>query len=188
MAVTLFSYISLGFFHVIPWGLDHMLFVLCLLLPQTRLKPILYACTLFTLAHSVSLGLAALQIWVVDAKWIEPLITFSIFAQALQNLLLPNRWSLRMPILLAFGLIHGLGFASALSEQALPASDFFLSLFSFNMGVELAQIAFVCLIYFVIVRPFSNKKGYVSSFIRPANALIATIALCWTIERILSYP
>ena len=56
------------------------------------------------------------------------------------------------------------------------------------MGVELAQIAFVCLIYFVIVRPFSNKKGYVSSFIRPANALIATIALCWTIERILSSP
>ncbi len=181
----MFPYISLGFFHVIPWGIDHLLFVLCLILAHTKLKPILYACTLFTIAHSVSLALAAFHIWVVDARWVEPLITFSIFGQALQYLYFPNRWSLRMPILFAFGLIHGLGFAGALAEQTLAKTDFFVALFSFNVGVELAQIGFVCLIYFLLVHPFSNTAKYISHLVRPAYAGIASIALCWTIARIL---
>ncbi|MEI9812668.1 MAG: HupE/UreJ family protein [Acidobacteriota bacterium] len=137
------QYLALGFTHILPHGLDHMLFVLGIYLLTGRLRATLLPVTAFTIAHSVSLGLSMYGLVSAPSSVVEPAIAISIAYVAIENLFLREvrRW--RIALVFAFGLLHGLGFAGALGELGLPRTEFAAALVSFNVGVELAQIAVI---------------------------------------------
>ncbi len=180
------QYSYLGFTHVIPLGFDHILFILSIFLMNTNLKTIIVQCSAFTIAHSISLGLSAADLFVVDSKIIEPLIAISILVTALENIVQEkiNKW--RIVIILLFGIIHGLGFANALRETGLDKSHFYLSLLFFNVGVECGQILIILLAYYSIGKWFCDKKWYKNRIVYPISSVIGLIAIYWTIERIFS--
>lgn len=145
----------------------------------------LIQCSVFTLAHSLSLGLAASGLIIPNATIIEPLIAISILFTAIENIVHDkiNPW--RIALIFGFGLIHGLGFATALKEIGLPKNQFLSSLLSFNIGVELGQITIILAAYFLISKWFSNKIWYKERIVYPICTIISSVALYWTIERIL---
>ena len=114
---SIFTYFQLGFSHVIPLGFDHILFILTLFFLSSNIKTLLIQCSVFTLAHSLSLGLAALGLIIPNATIVEPLIALSILFTAIENIVHDkiNPW--RLVLIFGFGLIHGLGFAKALNEN-----------------------------------------------------------------------
>ena len=181
---TVLKYIELGFTHVIPLGFDHILFILCLFFLQSNLRSVLWQCSIFTLAHSMSLGLASAGFFMPNSQIIEPLIALSILFTAVENILNPKLNNWRMILIFMFGLIHGFGFATALSEIGIPKKQFFSSLLSFNIGVEIGQITIILLAYFLISRPFSEKIWYRSRIVNPISMIIGCVALYWTIDRI----
>jgi hydrogenase/urease accessory protein HupE len=141
------SYADLGIEHIVT-GLDHLLFVFGLLLLVVGFKPLLETVTAFTVGHSVTLSLAALGFVDLPSRPIEVLIALSVFLLAVElsrSADAPPTLLRRFPWLGAgvFGLLHGLGFASALAEVGLPQTDIPLALFSFNVGIEVGQLAFV---------------------------------------------
>ena len=144
------GYIRLGFDHILT-GLDHLLFVFGLLLLATSTRLLIETITAFTVGHSITLSLAALGIAQVPSGPVEVLIAVSIFILAVELARGPKTSPTllrRFPWLMAFlfGLLHGLGFAGALREIGLPPDDIPLSLFSFNVGIEAGQLAFVFVI------------------------------------------
>ncbi len=179
-----FLYLILGFKHILPLGLDHILFVLCLFLLSPKLKPIVWQSTTFTLAHSVTLCLAAYNIINPPSRIIEPLIALSILYVALENLFSPRLKPSRLAIVFLFGLIHGLGFAGALAEMGLPKNAYFTSLIMFNVGVELGQLAVILGAWFLLAKWFSNKPYYRKAIVVPLSIAIALIAAFWSIQRI----
>lgn len=139
------EYVPVGFDHILPKGLDHILFVLGLFLFSTALGPLLWQVTAFTAAHTVTLALGALG-WVsVPGAIVEPLIAASIVYVAVENIFARdmNRW--RPVVVFGFGLLHGLGFASVLGEFGLPEAQFVPALLGFNVGVELGQLTVIAL-------------------------------------------
>ncbi len=177
-------YLQLGYKHILPLGLDHILFVLCLFLLSPRLKPVLWQATAFTVAHSVTLGLAMYHIITPPSKIIEPLIALSILYIALENIVSPRLKASRIGIVFIFGLVHGLGFAGALSELGLPQKDYLLSLIMFNAGVELGQLTIILLAFFLLAKKFGGKPYYRKAIVLPLSILIAMVAAGWTIQRI----
>jgi hypothetical protein len=177
-----FDYIYLGMKHIIPLGLDHVLFVLALFLGTRSFKQLLCLVTGFTAAHSVTLALASYGAIKVSAAIVEPLIAFSIFWMALENILFrqPGFW--RFATVFIFGLLHGLGFAQALRELGLPSDSFITSLISFNVGIELAQISVVVLA-FVLVGWVHSKDYWRRRIVIPASTIIAIVAFYWTVSR-----
>lgn len=131
-----------GFLHVLPSGLDHLLFVMGLFFYQRKWPPLLWQSLAFTLAHTVTLGLAAAGIVKVSGAWVEPLIALSIVVIALENLLPVKTagYRARLALVFGFGLIHGLGFAGALAAWLKPGEGFLIALMSANLGVEAAQV------------------------------------------------
>ena len=137
------NYIPVGFDHIVPKGLDHILFVLGLFFLSAHLRPLVWQISAFTLAHTVTLALGALG-WVnVPGSIVEPLIAASIVYVAVENIFHSglNRW--RPLVIFGFGLLHGLGFASVLGEFGLPEGQFIPALIGFNIGFEVGQIAVV---------------------------------------------
>lgn len=185
MIKIIFEYIGLGFTHVIPLGFDHILFMLSLFLLASNLKMILWQCSLFTAAHSLSLGIAATGFFEPDPKIIEPLIAITILYTAVDNILNQKESKFRMLLIFFFGLIHGFGFANALAKVGLEEKNFLVSLLSFNIGVEIGQILIVITAYFLISKPFADKKWYRNRIVHPISTAIGCIALYWTIERII---
>jgi hypothetical protein len=184
--VNINQYIQLGFTHVIPLGFDHILFILTLFFLNSKVKSILIQCSVFTIAHSISLGFAASG-WVLpNSNYIEPLIAISILYNAIENIVHKNVNPYRLVIIFVFGLIHGMGFATALKEIGIPKEQFFTCLFSFNLGVEFGQIVEILLAYFLIGKWLSNKLWYKERVVYPISSAIGCIALYWTIERILN--
>lgn len=177
-------YIKLGFLHIIPLGLDHILFIVSLCLLNTKLKSVIWQATAFTVAHSITLALSMQNIITLPAEVVEPIIALSIFFLAVENLLLTQLKPWRIVVVFIFGLIHGLGFASALNEIGLPRNKFISSIISFNVGVELGQIAIIALIFGLIIYPFGNKSWYRKGIVFPVSILIALMAAYWTIERV----
>jgi hypothetical protein len=177
-------YMMLGFKHILPLGLDHILFVLSLFLLSPKLKSIIWQSTAFTVAHSVTLCLAAYNIISPPTQIIEPLIALSILYVALENIFSPRLKSSRIVIVFFFGLVHGLGFAGALTEMGLPKNAYFTSLIMFNVGVELGQLVVILLAYFLLAKWFSHKPYYRTHIVIPLSIIIAIIASFWTIERI----
>nr|WP_224745855.1 HupE/UreJ family protein [Neiella litorisoli] len=176
-------YIGAGFEHIIPKGLDHILFVLGLFFSSLLLASLLWQITAFTLAHSITLGLAALGLVAVPASLVEPLIALSIVWVAVENCLFKQASKWRPAIVFGFGLLHGLGFASVLSDYGLPKDDLVPALLAFNIGVELGQIS-VILLAFVATFWIRRKSWYRAVVQIPASALIALVGLYWFIERV----
>jgi HupE / UreJ protein len=179
-----FIYLQLGYTHILPLGVDHILFVLSLFLLNPKLKPILWQATAFTVAHTITLGLAMYKIIKPPANIVEPVIALSIMYVALENIFSTKLRASRIGIVFLFGLIHGMGFASALTELGLPKNGYFTSLIMFNLGVELGQITVILAAFFLLAKPFGNKPYYRNKIVVPLSAIIAAIALYWTIERI----
>lgn len=176
-------YLVQGIEHIVPKGLDHILFVLGLFLLSTRWRPLLWQVSLFTLAHTITLGLAAAGYVAVPPSIIEPLIAFSIAWVAIENLFHDRLNALRLIIVFGFGLLHGLGFASVLGELGLPAGQFLISLIGFNVGVEVGQLG-VIVAAFLLVFWARNKPIYRPWIVRPASLGIALVGLYWGFERI----
>lgn len=181
---VVYKYIFCGFEHIIPLGLDHILFISCIFFLNTQLKQIVLQTSMFTLAHSITLALAMYGVIHPIASVIEPLIAFSIFFLALENIFTDKVKPWRVLMVFFFGLIHGLGFADALSSLGLPSYAFANALISFNVGVELGQLAIILGLYLTIAKLFSKKTWYKSHIIVPSSLCIAAIALYWTIERL----
>lgn len=185
-AATIGLYGRLGFEHVIPLGFDHILFILSLYLLNSSVRSVLLQCTVFTLAHSLSLGVATIGNFAPDTQVVEPLIAFSIVLTALENILRPTLRAGRLVVIFGFGLVHGLGFASAIGEIGLPDSEFLTALASFNIGVELGQLTVVLGAYVMVTHWFGAKTWYRDRVVLPASSIIASIALYWTVERLIA--
>jgi hypothetical protein len=177
-------YLKLGFQHIIPQGLDHILFVSALCLLSTKIKTILWQATAFTAAHSVTLALSMKNIIVVPSAITESIIALSICFVAIENMLFSELRPWRVLIVFLFGLIHGLGFASALNEIGLPPNKFYTSILAFNGGVELGQILIIILIFSSIVAAWGKKDWYRRRIVFPLSAIITLIACYWVLERI----
>ena len=177
------SWLAIGFQHIIPWGLDHIVFVLGLFFLSTRLSTLFYQVSCFTVAHSLSLGLATLDMVSVPASIVEPLIAASIIFIAVDNLYSPflARW--RLVVVTLFGLLHGLGFASALSQLMLPAENFYTALLMFNLGVEAGQITVLALA-FAAVGWLRGWSAYTERVARPATVTIAGVGTYWLLKRV----
>ena len=177
-------YLKLGYMHILPNGFDHILFVTGLCLLNNKMSSILWQATAFTVAHSITLALSMKNIIVAPGAVVEPVIALSILFVAVENLLIAKLSAWRMLLVFMFGLIHGMGFASSLNEIGLPRDKFFLSIFSFNVGVELGQMTVILLVFSLIIFPFHSIKNYKRAIVYPLSIIIALIASYWTIERI----
>jgi len=177
------TYLQQGFLHILPLGLDHILFVLSLFLLSSKLSTVIWQATAFTVAHSITLGLAVYGVIEPLPAVIEPIIALSIFFVALENILVQQLKPGRIAIIFLFGLVHGMGFAGALTAVGLPPADYFTALLTFNIGVELGQLAVILSAYLLVGRWFSEKSWYRNIVVNPSSAFIAFVALFWTIER-----
>ena len=178
------QFVKLGITHILG-GLDHLLFVLCLVIPFRRLKPLVLIVTAFTVAHSITLASAALGV-VPDALWfppiIEALIAASILYMALENIIgakLHRRWL----VAFGFGLVHGFGFSFALSESLQFAGPHLaVSLLTFNIGVEIGQVLVLLvaipLLSLVFRRVVAERVGIII-----LSAFVAHTAWHWMTER-----
>jgi hypothetical protein len=177
-------YLRLGYEHILPLGLDHVLFIVSLFLLSPKLKVILWQSLAFTVAHSITLGLAMYKVVSVPSSIIEPVIALSIAYVAIENIFTQKLKPSRIGIVFLFGLIHGLGFAGALAELGLPANTYFTSLLMFNAGVELGQLTVILILYLLIGIWFGKKPYYHKYIVIPISAVIACVALYWAVERI----
>lgn len=176
-------YLKLGYEHIIPLGLDHILFVVSLFFLSSNIKTVIWQATAFTVAHSITLGLAMYGLVSPPTYIVEPVIALSIMFVAVENIISDKLRPSRILIVFAFGLIHGLGFASALTGLGLPEKQFLTSLLTFNLGVELGQMTIIFLAWILIGKWFSKKVWYRQRIVIPISSVIAVIALYWTIER-----
>ncbi|KAA9036412.1 HupE/UreJ family protein [Ginsengibacter hankyongi] len=179
-----FLYLQLGYTHILPLGLDHILFVLSLYLLSPKLKPVLWQATAFTVAHSVTLGLSMYHIIKPPASIVEPVIALSIMYVALENIFSPKLKKSRIGIVFLFGLVHGMGFASALGQLGLPAKSYLTSILMFNLGVELGQMTVIISAYLLFGKWFGNKPWYRKGIVIPLSVIIAMVAAFWTIQRL----
>ena len=177
------DYVALGFTHILPKGLDHILFVLGLFLLSTRWKPLLIQVTAFTIAHSITLALSVYGVVSLPPGIVEPLIAASIAYVAIENILTPRLQPWRPLVVFGFGLLHGLGFAGVLREIGLPRSQFVNALVSFNVGVEFGQLAVIALAFLAVGIWGYNRDWYRPRVVVPASAAIAVVGLYWTVER-----
>jgi len=177
-------YLTLGFTHIVPHGLDHMLFVLGIYLLSGRARSVLWQVSAFTVAHSMTLGLSLYGIIAVSPRIVEPLIALSIAYVAIENIFLTELRSWRVALVFAFGLLHGLGFAGALKDLGLPRSEFLTALLTFNAGVEAGQLAVIGAAFVLVGWHCAHRDWYRRRIVVPASALIACSAIYWTIERL----
>lgn len=177
-------YLQLGYRHILPDGFDHILFVAGLTLLSTRIGVLLWQATAFTVAHTITLMLSMKGIIVVPPSIVEPVIAISIAFIAIENMVMTELKPWRVLVVFAFGLVHGMGFASALNELGLPRNAFYTSLLSFNVGVELGQITVIAIMYFGLIYWFGNKVWYRQRVVYPLSAVIAIVALYWTYTRL----
>ncbi len=175
-------YLKLGFIHILPAGLDHILFVLGLFFLSTRLRPLLAQVTAFTVAHTATLALSIFDVVSLPSSVVEPLIALSIVYVAVENLVTSELKPWRPVVVFGFGLLHGLGFAGVLRELGLPRGGLVTALLSFNVGVELGQLAVIALAFAAVgwLRP---RAWYRRAVTVPASLLIAAAGLAWAVER-----
>lgn len=178
------SYISIGFEHIVPKGLDHIFFILGLFLLSTHWRPLLWQVTMFTVAHTITLGLAMNNVVELPANIVEPLIALSIAYVGIENVLSRRLHNSRLLLVFIFGLLHGLGFAGVLIDFGMPDDDFATALISFNIGVELGQLA-VILMAFVLLRLwFKDQDLYRKIIVIPGSVGISIIGIYWFLERL----
>lgn len=191
------GFLTSGIAHI-AGGYDHVLFLLCLLLPAvlrrsdnrwvarenltSALVAVVWIATAFTIAHSLTLALATFGVIRIPARVIELLIALTILATALNNVwpIVTRRLA---AVAFVFGLIHGFGFAEVLAPLSLPRGELGIALLGFNLGVEIGQLAIVATAFFVLsaLRRWSGYARWILGF---GSALIAIVAVLWFIERV----
>ena len=178
------SYIVIGFEHIVPKGLDHILFILGLFLLSVHWRPLLWQVTMFTIAHTITLALAMNNIVELPSNVVEPLIALSIAYVGIENIMARQLHKSRLVLVFLFGLLHGLGFASVLNDFGMPADDFATALISFNIGVEFGQIAVIVIAFMLFGFWFKDKVKYRKFIIIPGSVLISIVGLYWFLERL----
>nr|WP_281495950.1 HupE/UreJ family protein [Marivita sp. S6314] len=171
---TFGTYIPVGFDHILPKGLDHILFVLGLFFLSTRFTPLFWQVTSFTLAHTVTLAMAVLGIVTLPGSIVEPLIAASIVYVAVENILSDNLSRWRPYVVFGFGLLHGLGFASVLGEFGLPDGQVIPALIGFNIGVELGQLTVIAIAFLIVWYALRVDRG--EAPVAPAQGGYAVLA------------
>ena len=184
-------YVVIGIRHILPSGPDHILFVLALVLGTTSLRALVIQLSTFTVAHTVTLGLAAAGFISPPAGIVEPLIAASIAFVAFENLRARDTAAWRPVVVFGFGLVHGLGFAGFFGELGLPPGQFLSALVGFNVGVELGQLAVVAAAALLAASyrrrldPADREAVYRRHVVVPASIAIASVGLYWTFTRVL---
>ncbi len=188
---TAAAFVVEGARHLVT-GYDHMLFLLSLILAagllvrreglRTALRDVAWVVTAFTLGHSLSLGAAAMGWVVLPARAVEIAIAASIVLVALGNVARPRASVARPWLAAVFGLVHGFGFSSVLAELGLPAGHRVLALLSFNVGIELAQLAFVVAVLLPLAS-LARYRGYQRYVLQGASLAIAAMGGLWLVER-----
>ncbi len=182
-AQVLRRYVVLGFTHILPLGLDHILFVLGLFLFRVEFRSLLWQISSFTLAHTLTLGLGIYGMVSLPTRPVEALIALSIVYIAAENITVRQVGRARLLAIFLFGLLHGLGFAGVVIELGLPLGEKALALFSFNLGVELGQIA-VLAGAFLVLGPFRSSPARFRSVSVGGSILIGLIGLFWFWQRL----
>ncbi|MEL7258458.1 MAG: HupE/UreJ family protein [Pseudomonadota bacterium] len=177
-------YLISGFDHIIPKGLDHILFVLGLFFFSMQMRPLLIQVSAFTVAHTITLALATLGVVNIPGSIVEPLIALSIVYVAVENIFARRMTPWRPFVIFGFGLLHGLGFASVLGEFGLEPSRFIASLIAFNIGVEVGQLTVIALAFLAVGLWFGQKDWYRARIAIPASVIIALIGAYWSFERV----
>lgn len=185
-AQRFYQFIGIGFDHVIPLGWDHILFIVGMALSSLLWRKLLLLVTTFTLAHTLTLGLAMYGVVEVSARIVEPLIAFSIAYVAIENLMTHQSIIRKSVIVFLFGLIHGLGFATMLKEFEMAPDSFLTTLIAFNIGVELAQMVIVLGVVSILLILRRLKLNYRQLAIVPISVLIALIGFWWGVERLIN--
>ena len=183
LAEVAVDYLRLGFTHILPKGLDHIVFVLGLVLLSRAWRPLLAQITAFTVAHTITLAMTLYGVIGLSPAIVEPLIALSIVYVAVENLFTRTLKPWRVLLVFGFGLLHGMGFAGVLQSLGLPPGNVPAALLSFNIGVELGQLAVVLLALSVIVW-FRDKDVYRRYVVIPVSLGIAAAGAYWTIERV----
>ncbi len=182
----LVEFVWIGLRHIVPLGLDHILFVVVLFLGGRDLKTLLIQTGVFTLAHSSTLALSTFGVLSLSPRIIEPLIALSIGIVGLENVLRPSGVSRgRAAVVFTFGLLHGLGFAGVLAETPLVEGQKLVALLLFNLGVELGQV-FVLAGAFLLSLPFKTPTTYNRLVQRPLSLVLGVIGLVWAVARVAS--
>ena len=171
-----------GVLHVVPEGLDHILFVLGIFLLQRRWKPLLQQSLAFTAAHTLTLGLAAAGFVKVPGSIVEPIIALSITALAVENLFVTEAKPWRLALVFVFGLVHGLGFAGVLSAWIRPGEGFLPTLISANVGVEVGQVIVLAAAW-ILTMGWSRSRAW-PHFRRWSCVALACAGLFWFVERV----
>lgn len=189
MIDNLVAFMELGFRHILPLGLDHILFIVAIFLNARSVMSLLVQATTFTLAHTLTLGLAAAGLIHAPGEVVEPLIALSIAVLAIEAILFQNANVWRLPVIFGFGLFHGLGFGE-LMKAYLSGADFATGLAGFTIGVELGQLAVLAgaataaFAVRLILKSAGKPDLYRRVFVQPVAAMIALVGLYWTIERL----
>ena len=176
-------FIKSGFQHIIPKGLDHILFVLGLFFSCLKFRSLLILVTTFTIAHSITLILAGIGWIQLHGDIIEPLIALSIVWIAIENCIFKKPSRFRFLIVFLFGLLHGMGFASVLNHYGLPKDNFLQLLLSFNIGVEIGQLSIIILA-FLLTKAILRHDYKIDKIKVPASIIIGIIGMFWFIERV----
>jgi hydrogenase/urease accessory protein HupE len=183
-AAVFWRFLRLGYEHILPAGLDHVLFVLGLALLSTRIKPLLLQVSAFTLAHTITLALAVYGVVSLPSRVVEPLIAASIVYVGVENLFRSRPSWTRVAVVFAFGLLHGMGFAGVLTELGWPQGRRLLALIAFNLGVELGQLSVIAMA--VALLAAAARLGLPRRRTEQALSLaIALVAAVWTVQRLL---
>jgi hydrogenase/urease accessory protein HupE len=177
------QYFGLGFTHILPKGLDHILFVVGIFLLGSRWRSVLLQVSTFTIAHSITLGLTMYGIVSLPARVVEPMIALSIAYVAIENLVTAELKPWRLALVFSFGLLHGMGFAGVLRDLGLPRAQFLTALITFNGGVEAGQLTIIALLFLAVAYWRANGLTYRRFIVQPASLAIAIVGLYWTIQR-----
>ncbi len=181
----IWRYVALGFTHIVPKGLDHILFVVALFLLARGRGAVLAQVTAFTVAHSITLGLSVSGVIALPTTVVEPLIALSIAYVAVENLVTTRLSAWRLALVFAFGLLHGLGFAEALGGLGLRGLDLLTALGSFNLGVELGQLTVIAVVAGLVAVSRVSPERYRALIVEPVSLAIGAAGIFWTAERLL---
>lgn len=183
VASVIGNYLWVGFTHILPKGLDHILFVVGLFLLSPRLRPLLVQVSSFTVAHTATLALGVTGVVSLSPAVVEPLIAASIVYVAVENITSSTLHSWRPALVFLFGLLHGLGFAGVLEEIGIADTYFVTALLSFNVGVELGQITVILGCFLLVGLWFRNRSWYRAAITVPASLAVALVGGYWFVER-----
>ncbi len=177
------EYFALGFTHILPGGADHMLFLLALFLVTRDFARLLFLLTLFTLAHSLAMGLSLHGIMDLPAGFVEPAIALSIVAVAMEAFRKKESTRIGPWVVSVSGIVHGLGFAHSFGGNPPADADFLPAMLSFNLGIECGQIAVIGIAW-LLAAPWWKRAWYPAYVARPTAFAIAASGLCWAALRV----